>query len=131
MPAKGAGKRRDNHLYPHALPIVPHPSASLSSRVLTNVLGASFTRVSISNPQCIGTFDVRTRSVWVTNTRDIEILWRRGFFGKGNLSRSEPTWLNRRVNQLAGAKGEHPVTAIFLNMRAVGAFLIVHDLVQC
>ncbi len=29
-----------------------------------------------------------------------EALWQRGFFGKGNLSRSEPTWRQRKVNEI-------------------------------
>ncbi|KAF8328447.1 uncharacterized protein EI90DRAFT_3065397 [Cantharellus anzutake] len=102
MPAKG--KRRDNQLYAYALPIIPQPSTSILSKTLTGVLGPSFARVSVLNPRCIGVFDIGTRSVWVTNAKDTEALWQRGFFGKGNLSRSEPTWLNRRVNQLAGVR---------------------------
>lgn len=31
------------------------------------------------------------------------ILWRRGFFGKGNLSRSEPSWLSRQLNIMKAA----------------------------
>lgn len=37
----------------------------------------------------------------VTNEIDMARLWSQGFFGKGNLSRSEPTWksrINRRLN---------------------------------
>ena len=33
------------------------------------------------------------------------ILWRRGFFGKGNLSRSEPSWLVRQSHIRAAAAG--------------------------
>lgn len=37
----------------------------------------------------------------VSNEDDMLSLWRQGFFGKGNLSRSDPTWksrINRRLN---------------------------------
>jgi len=28
-----------------------------------------------------------------------KVLWQRGFFGKGNLSRSEPTWREREMGK--------------------------------
>ncbi|KAK6464169.1 hypothetical protein DFJ63DRAFT_333761 [Scheffersomyces coipomensis] len=36
----------------------------------------------------------------VDQTDDVLRLWRRGFFGKGILSRSEPTWKERTINRL-------------------------------
>lgn len=36
-----------------------------------------------------------TTSVHVTNERSVRALWEQGFYGKGNLSRSEPNWLKR------------------------------------
>jgi hypothetical protein len=44
------------------------------------------------------------------------VLWRKGFFGKGNLSRSEPTWLKREINRLQvekkGGKGTYRTTLV-------------------
>lgn len=103
--AKGKGRRLTAYqeLYINPLPLLPVPSASpLSS--LTRSLGLGL-GVTVENPRCVGIFDAPTRSVWIVNARDREVLWRRGFFGKGNLSRSEPSWRMRRVNQLGGAKG--------------------------
>ena len=40
-------------------------------------------------------FDVATSSVQVTDPETMRALWEMGFFGKGSLSRSEPTWLER------------------------------------
>lgn len=70
----------------------------------------------------MGVLDPLTRSVWVYNEDDQMLLWRRGFFGKGNLSRSEPTWLKREINRLQiqkqGGKGRYStdkaLQAIFL-----------------
>lgn len=45
---------------------------------------------------CDGSFDKLTKSVWVTKREDAMILWRSGFFGKGDLSRSEPSWFSRQ-----------------------------------
>lgn len=57
----------------------------------------------------IGVLDTPSCSVWVHDEEHQMILWRRGFFGKGSLSRSEPTWLKREINRLrvekSGGKG--------------------------
>ncbi|KAI0044518.1 hypothetical protein FA95DRAFT_252450 [Auriscalpium vulgare] len=106
-PAKGKGKggaRRteNNRIYAHPLPLVfTEPQGKLLPTAL-GILGISPSRVE--KPHCEGVFDPTTRSVWVNNSKDAMILWRRGFFGKGNLSRSEPSWLARQVNarQAAG-----------------------------
>ena len=68
---------------------------------------------STSNPNTddlvIGVLDAPSRSVWVFDQEHQMVLWRKGFFGKGNLSRSEPTWLKREINRLQvekkGGKG--------------------------
>lgn len=60
----------------------------------------------IEVPQCIGTYDPVTRSVWVTKREDMDILFCRGFFGKGTLSRSEATWRDRRVDLVKGGDCE-------------------------
>lgn len=42
-----------------------------------------------------GCFTSETRSVHITDEKTIRSLWEQGFFGKGSLSRSEPSWLDR------------------------------------
>lgn len=94
---KAAGKREENNrIYAYPIPLVlDAPESNAVSSVL-GLFGISASR--IVNPHCEGIFDPTTRSVWVTNAKDSMILWRRGFFGKGNLSRSEPSWLARKIN---------------------------------
>jgi hypothetical protein len=65
----------------------------------------------IEIPHCTGVYDSLTRSVWVTKREDIEILFCRGFFGKGTLSRSEATWRDRRVDLVKGGNCEAINTA--------------------
>lgn len=92
----GARRNENNRIYANALPIIfvePPPSRF---RSVLNLLGLSLTEVV--NPQCEGIFDPTTRSVWVSNSKDTTLLWRRGFFGKGDLSRSEPSWMARQIN---------------------------------
>lgn len=36
----------------------------------------------------------------------MDLLWKRGFFGKGSLSRSEPTWWQREKNRVTGEHGK-------------------------
>ncbi|KAF5338645.1 hypothetical protein D9611_012806 [Ephemerocybe angulata] len=94
---KGGGRRFENNkIYGNPLPLlfVDPPSTRLNS--VLGLLGLSLTRVE--NPHCEGIFDPITRSVWITNMDHCMTLWRRGFFGKGDLSRSEPSWLARQMN---------------------------------
>ncbi|PPQ79663.1 hypothetical protein CVT25_003237 [Psilocybe cyanescens] len=92
----GARKHENNRIYANPLPLLfVEPPPSRIGSVL-GLLGLSLTRVE--NPHCEGIFDPITRSVWVSNPAHSLILWRRGFFGKGDLSRSEPSWLARQIN---------------------------------
>ncbi|KAJ5908905.1 hypothetical protein N7495_001587 [Penicillium taxi] len=103
---------RNIHRYPlpvnvHPIPaVIPHNPLSIISAVL------SYLTFLISPPtQKIQTayFDLNTSSVHVTDERAIQALWQMGFFGKGNLSRSEPSWLERekkRRGLLGGSTSE-------------------------
>ncbi|KZT37943.1 hypothetical protein SISSUDRAFT_986972 [Sistotremastrum suecicum HHB10207 ss-3] len=88
----GGRKPNNNEKYRHAFPLVftarPWPSR------LIGVVGLG--TGSLDNPECLGIFDPHTKSVWIQTSRDSNILWTRGFFGKGNLSRSEPSWHDRQ-----------------------------------
>ena len=50
-----------------------------------------------SAPVYHGWYDPLTKSVWMYDKGDAMKLWTHGFFGKGSLSRSEPTWSARKV----------------------------------
>lgn len=95
---KGGARRAENErVYGIPLPILFSTSttpdaASGSSQPKQSFLSSLFNPPRTVNPHCTGTFDAATRSVWVTDERDVRILWTRGFWGKGNLSRSEPSW---------------------------------------
>lgn len=45
-------------------------------------------------------FSAQTSSFHVTDPKTIRALWEMGFFGKGSLSRSEPSWLDREKKRL-------------------------------
>jgi tRNA-splicing endonuclease subunit Sen2 len=100
LPAsKGRGRQKElNRIYAYPLPILFSPSDPSSSRVPHVGLFASW-QSRVENPQCEGIFDPYTRSVWVVNSAHSMLLWQRGFFGKGSLSRSEPSWLVRRIHE--------------------------------
>jgi tRNA-splicing endonuclease subunit Sen2 len=101
---KGGRKRNEiNIIYANPLPITFSRTENRFAVTALGIFGISPTQVL--NPRCAGTFDPITRSVWITNPRDTMILWRRGFFGKGNLSRSEPSWLVRQSQLRAATSG--------------------------
>ena len=86
---KGGSRRAENNrIYAHPLPLVFSRS----------YVALGLSRDIVLNPCCEGYWDSLTKSVWVTNQKDSAILWQRGFFGKGNLSRSEPSWISRQIN---------------------------------
>ncbi|KAK0238826.1 tRNA-intron endonuclease [Armillaria nabsnona] len=94
-PFKGGGRRNENNrIYANPLPILFTDDSPKPIRSVLNLLGLSLARVQ--TPHCEAIFDPTTCSVWVTNSPDALLLWRRGFFGKGDLSRSEPSWLARQ-----------------------------------
>lgn len=73
-------------------PVIPHNPLSIISVAL------SYLTFLISPPsQTVYSayFDSATSSVQVTDEQAIKALWEMGFFGKGSLSRSEPSWLER------------------------------------
>ncbi|KAG2011385.1 tRNA-intron endonuclease [Coprinopsis cinerea AmutBmut pab1-1] len=100
----GARNHENNRIYAHPLPLLFVDSPAGPVKSVLGLLGLSLTR--IENPHCEGIFDPITRSVWVSNMEDSMVLWRRGFFGKGNLSRSEPSWLSRQLNIRKAAQGK-------------------------
>jgi tRNA-splicing endonuclease subunit Sen2 len=94
---KGGRKRNQNNvIYANPLPIT---FSQIENKFIATALGVfAISPVRVLNPRCNGTFDPITRSVWITGQNDRVILWRGGFFGKGNLSRSEPSWFLRQSN---------------------------------
>jgi tRNA-splicing endonuclease subunit Sen2 len=74
----------------HPLPVlIPHNPLSLIAIALSYL-----TQILSTHPQPLynGYFSSTTSSVHVTDQTAIRKLWEMGFFGRGSLSRSEPTW---------------------------------------
>lgn len=91
-------------------PLIPHNPLSIVSVVL------SYLTYLISPPRqeaYCAYFDPETSSVHVTDERAIRALWEMGFFGKGSLSRSEPSWLEREKKRrgLLGGDTSEDVTS--------------------
>ncbi|KAB8265507.1 hypothetical protein BDV32DRAFT_116664 [Aspergillus pseudonomiae] len=103
---------RQIHRFPlpinvHPLPpLIPHNPLSIVSVLL------SYLTYLIAPPHhevYSAYFDSETSSVHVTDAKAIRALWEMGFFGKGSLSRSEPSWLERekkRRGLLGGVTSE-------------------------
>ncbi|KAL2002115.1 hypothetical protein VTN02DRAFT_642 [Thermoascus thermophilus] len=90
-------------------PLIPHNPISIISVLL------SYLTYFISPPHqevYSAYFDSATSSVHVTDEKAIRALWEMGFFGKGSLSRSEPSWLEREKKRrgLLGVATSEEVT---------------------
>ena len=86
-------------------PLIPHNPLSLLY-ILYTYLFPSPSIYAQPSPLYTATFSAVTCAVEVTDPASIRGLWCRGFFGKGSLSRSEPTWLTRTQRRL-GIIGMH------------------------
>lgn len=51
-------------------------------------------------PKIRGTLE--SNGVWIDDLEDMQFLWTNGFFGKGTLSRSEPSWRFAGLNPKRG-----------------------------
>jgi len=54
----------------------------------------------------VGVWSPATRSVNITDPRSMRTLWEQGFFGKGNYSRSEPSWIKRKAARKGTLDGD-------------------------
>lgn len=78
----------------HPLPVlIPHNPLSLVAIALSYLCQVL---LPPSQPTYNGYFSSVTSSIHVTDPDTVRKLWEMGFFGRGNLSRSEPTWLENR-----------------------------------
>ncbi|KAK4565923.1 tRNA splicing endonuclease subunit sen2 [Recurvomyces mirabilis] len=99
------------HAKPLPLEIYPLPAFNPSNPL--SLLRLCYTYLShllsppFSHPKCpyLGRFSPETRSIHITNPLHVRALWEMGFFGKGSLSRSEPSWLERE-KEIQRAKRE-------------------------
>lgn len=76
-------------------PLFPHNPFSVLQIAFTYLI--QLVVPPSSHPQVLyqGFLSPETHSVHVLDADTIRILWERGFFGKGSLSRSEPSWFER------------------------------------
>lgn len=74
---------------------IPHNPLSLFQLVYCWLSQAFRPPSSQPEPLYEAFFSVEGRSSHVVDQRSIDAIWRQGFYGKGSLSRSEPSWLDR------------------------------------
>lgn len=87
-------------------PLVPHNPLSLIQIACTYI--SQLLAPPRSHPSTLyrAYFIPGARSVHVVDKEAIRVLWERGFFGKGSLSRSEPSWLDREKRRKGLLVGE-------------------------
>ncbi|KAL9104584.1 MAG: hypothetical protein Q9163_000506 [Psora crenata] len=81
-------------------PLIPHNPFSLLQIAYVYLSQLLFPPCSHTSNIVRGYYSPETGSVHVADAAYIRLLWERGFFGKGSLSRSEPTWLDREKKRL-------------------------------
>ncbi|KAI8805475.1 hypothetical protein BJ742DRAFT_820581 [Cladochytrium replicatum] len=87
---------RDRKTQLRYLPIVPPPSGTPQNPVLRLIHGL-FTSNRLVPVKACGNLLWQPNIVWIEKDPTVsDLLWHGGCFGKGILSRSEPTWWNRR-----------------------------------
>lgn len=100
-PARRPRRPNYNYIHRNLLPIevnplpvlIPHNPLSLVAIALSYLVQVLSPP---ARPTYNGYFSSATSSIHVTDPETVRKLWEMGFFGKGNLSRSEPTWLENR-----------------------------------
>jgi tRNA-splicing endonuclease subunit Sen2 len=98
-----------NHIHRNLLPIevhplpvlIPHNPLSVVAYVLSYLTQVLYPP---AQPTYNGYFSSATSSIHITDHETIRKLWEMGFFGRGSLSRSEPTWLENQKKQGATAE---------------------------
>jgi tRNA-splicing endonuclease subunit Sen2 len=89
------------HPLPAFLPQNPLSLLRIAYAYLSQIIN---TPSSHPTPLITGIFSPETRSVHITDQASVRALWEMGFFGKGTLSRSEPSWLDREKARLKASK---------------------------
>jgi tRNA-splicing endonuclease subunit Sen2 len=124
--SQGGGKNKQarpqkpnyRHIHRFPLPVAVHPLPPLiphNPLSVISVLLSYLTTYLVSPPEkeiYSAYFDASTSSIQVTDPKTMRALWEMGFFGKGSLSRSEPSWLEREKKRrgLLASKTNEEVT---------------------
>jgi tRNA-splicing endonuclease subunit Sen2 len=103
-------KRKPNYALIHSKPLplntfaLPsfHPTNPISLFRVAYAILSQFFRPPSSHPSAPynSYLSLETRAIQVTDPRQVRALWEMGFFGKGTLSRSEPSWRDREEARL-------------------------------
>lgn len=111
-----ASKAYLNEVYKDPLPlnnVVPLPQISYHNPL--SIISFLYQYLFPCNPvhhtrRLKGTIDANSRSVVIHDTHDATQLWTHGFFGKGQFSRSEPSWYTRTQRSLGLIRAHEKLT---------------------
>lgn len=95
-------------------PLIPHNPLSLLHIIIAYLFPGT---TSHPSPLHVGTFHTSTRAIHITDPQSIKAFWEHGFFGKGSLSRSEPTWVTRKRRALGVIGQDEALTSEEVTMR--------------
>lgn len=102
--AKGGRRPNYNAIHRNVLPVEVHPLPPLIPHNPLSLMSIALSYlISVLAPPkrkvYKGYFSSATSSIHITDPETQRALWEQGFFGRGSLSRSEPTWLEGRSQQ--------------------------------
>lgn len=107
--SKGRARAAANHKkYGTPLPILLPESPLYAAALASPPANSTVVRLGLFSsaraivPTVVGVLDRASQSVRVSDAEDMRLLFERGFFGKGALSRSEPSWRAGRAELLKG-----------------------------
>ncbi|MCJ1393007.1 hypothetical protein MMC18_005879 [Xylographa bjoerkii] len=87
-------------------PLIPHNPLSVLYFACTYLYQLIVPLSSHRKTKLRAYFSPETRSVHVTDQNAARAFWESGFFGKGNLSRSKPSWFDRELRRKGVVVGE-------------------------
>ncbi|VEU19556.1 DEKNAAC100596 [Brettanomyces naardenensis] len=110
MSAKNSRETVSKFTKPLPIEVIQLPAVYPQNPISWLIAAISFVSqvITIRNKKIHVIFDEDDCSFKVTSKKDMDYLWDSGFYGKGSLSRSEPTWLLRAQKRILGV--EEPKT---------------------
>ncbi|KAI9480367.1 MAG: tRNA intron endonuclease [Benjaminiella poitrasii] len=81
--------------YKDSLPVRLHLANGIFGQFIQYLLEITHNIIPLPKPRITGTFVKFGRFVWIHDKSYVSQVYYAGFFGKGELSRSEPTWYKR------------------------------------
>ncbi len=108
MSTKHSSEKLERFTRPLPIKVIQIPAVYPGNPVSWVVAACSFIyqAITLCNKKVDILYDEEECCFKVTNCKDANYLWESGFYGKGSLSRSEPTWIARAEKRILGVNAK-------------------------